>query len=358
MKKINFFSLGLSFAGCFLGAGYVSGQELWQFFGSFGGKGFIGLLAAIVLLFAVGMIMIALNRKTGIDEADKLVVRKNIPAIRMAVTVLEIVFLFGVCTIMAAGVGALLNQLTGLPVWLGALIFTAAISVISLAGFSGMISAFSATVPILVVVTLIFGVVSVVNNGIHIPEAQAVSTNPLMGSWFVAAITFACYNIFGSIAMIAPLGNFIKDRKNAVAGMLLGAFLLLLIALSVLVSVCSKPDVIKAELPMLKLALDISKPIGFVYGVLLLLAMFGTALSSLVAFVNMVSQKVTAVSQRRKLFTAICGVVIFCCSLFGFGDLISVIYPLFGYCSSVFIVLMAVHYFKVKRNDKVNENQA
>ena len=36
MKKIGSLKLGLSFAGCFLGAGYVSGQELWQFFGSFG----------------------------------------------------------------------------------------------------------------------------------------------------------------------------------------------------------------------------------------------------------------------------------------------------------------------------------
>lgn len=358
MKKINFFRLGLSFAGCFLGAGYVSGQELWQFFGTFGSRGLIGLIAAIALLFVVGMMVIELNRRTGIDEADKLVVRRNIPVLRMAVTVLETVFLFGVCTIMSAGVGALLNQLTGLPAWLGALVFTMVISLVSLAGFSGMISAFSATVPVLVVVTLIFGIISVAEKGISFPDVQTHSANPLMGTWFVAAVTFACYNIFGTIAIIAPMGNFIKDRKNTVFGMLFGATLLLLIAVSVLVSVSSNPDVIEAELPMLKLALDISKPVGFVYGILLLLAMFGTALSSLVAFVNMISQKAAVVSEKRKLFTAVCGAAVFCCSLFGFGDLISVIYPLFGYCSSVFIVLMAVHYFKVKRNKKANETKA
>ena len=36
-------------------------------------------------------------------------------------------------------------------------------------------------------------------------------------------------------------------------------------------------------------------------------------------------------------------------SLFGFGDLIGVVYPIFGYCSSVFIVLMAAHYFKASK---------
>ncbi|MFQ9771156.1 MAG: hypothetical protein ACLRX4_06205 [Oscillospiraceae bacterium] len=30
-KKWNAGSIGLTFAGSFLGAGYVSGQELWQF---------------------------------------------------------------------------------------------------------------------------------------------------------------------------------------------------------------------------------------------------------------------------------------------------------------------------------------
>ena len=49
-KKWNAGSIGLTFAGSFLGAGYVSGQELWQFFGSFGGGGLLGVLAAMVLL--------------------------------------------------------------------------------------------------------------------------------------------------------------------------------------------------------------------------------------------------------------------------------------------------------------------
>ena len=43
MKEIKIIPLAFAFAGCFLGAGFVSGQELWQFFGEFGVKGYIGL---------------------------------------------------------------------------------------------------------------------------------------------------------------------------------------------------------------------------------------------------------------------------------------------------------------------------
>ena len=36
MKKMNPIRLAVVFSGCLLGAGYVSGQEIWQFFGSYG----------------------------------------------------------------------------------------------------------------------------------------------------------------------------------------------------------------------------------------------------------------------------------------------------------------------------------
>ena len=43
-QKIGTLRLALTFAGCFLGAGYVSGQELWQYFGAFGARGLLGVV--------------------------------------------------------------------------------------------------------------------------------------------------------------------------------------------------------------------------------------------------------------------------------------------------------------------------
>ena len=297
--------------------------------------------------------MILLGRLTGLREIDRLVVCWNVPLLRGAVMILELLFLFGVGTIMSAGIGALLSQLFGLAPFIGSAVFIALVALVSLAGFSGMVSAFSATVPVLSAVTLIFGVMSVCANGVVLPEASGGS-NPLMSSWLVAAVSFACYNVFGSIAMIAPLGPYVKSRKAAVGGIAIGACVLLLIAGSVLVSVSAAPETASAELPMLALAQSRGAAWGYVYGVLLLLAMFGTALSSLVAFVSMLAAKSERITRGRKPFTALCALCMFLGSLFGFGDLIGVVYPIFGYCSSVFIVLMAIHYFKVK---KANANK-
>lgn len=344
MKKIGVVNLGLAFAGCFLGAGYVSGQELWQFFGSFGVKGAAGLLLAAAVVFSVGVIMLLLGRLTGEKQIDRLVVPWDIPLLRAAVTVLEMVFLFGVGTIMSAGVGALAAQLFGVPAFVGSACFAILVAGVSLGGFSGMVSAFSATVPVLAAVTLVFGIMSVSENGVQLPSVD-VGGSPMLGFPIVAALSFACYNLFGGIAMLAPLGPYLRSKRSAVGGAAVGTAVLLIVAFSVLVSVGAAPGSVSAELPMLALAQSRGAVWGVVYGVLLLLAMFGTALSSLVAFVGMLSAKSQRIARSRGLFTAVCVLGMFLGSLFGFGDLIGVVYPVFGYCSSVFIVLLAVHYF-------------
>lgn len=351
MKKIGTFRLALAFGGCFLGAGYVSGQEMWQFFGQYGKIGILGLLLAIVLLCIVGAVTLMLTRLLGRTETDILIIGSDYPALRWTVFGLEAAFLFCVCIIMAAGVGALCDEVFGIPVWLGCLTFTVIVTVISLFGFSGMVTAFSAIVPVLVVAAVAFGV-RVLLRGELSPEIthEISTTNPLLRFWPLAAFLFMCYNVFGSIAILAPLGPFVRDDRTVTRGMIGGGILLLLVGLSVMICV-NAAGTQDTELPMLTMALEISKPVGWIYGLLLLIAMFGTCLSCLVAFVRTICDNFHFAAKHSRAVYFICAVVIFFGSLFGFGDLIGVVYPLFGYCSSVFIVLLVIHYCRVKRKN-------
>ena len=115
MKKLNVFRLGLLFAGCFLGAGYVSGQELRQYFVVYGAKGYLGLLAAVVILYIFGVLCLRMAQRTGLTGADELVVPWRAPWLHALVMVLESLFLFALVTIMCAGVGALLEQVFAIP---------------------------------------------------------------------------------------------------------------------------------------------------------------------------------------------------------------------------------------------------
>ena len=54
MKQIKTFSLAFTYVGCFLGAGFISGQELWQFFGAFGNWGYVGFVLAALRWLLLG----------------------------------------------------------------------------------------------------------------------------------------------------------------------------------------------------------------------------------------------------------------------------------------------------------------
>ena len=77
MKKIGVIQLGLSAAGTFLGAGFISGQEIWSFFGCFGAAGIAGFVANAVLCGVIFYIAVDLVRKTGVEEMGLLMTPGN-----------------------------------------------------------------------------------------------------------------------------------------------------------------------------------------------------------------------------------------------------------------------------------------
>ena len=72
-KTISPLQLAVSFVGVFLGAGFVSGQELWQFFGCFGAAGLSGFLLAAALAVLVDYALLQLARKTGSLDVGMLI---------------------------------------------------------------------------------------------------------------------------------------------------------------------------------------------------------------------------------------------------------------------------------------------
>lgn len=226
-RKIGALRLGLTFAGCFLGAGYVSGQELWQYFGAFGAHGLLGLVLAIALLGGTGVVLLRLSARTGIETMDALIVRADIPWLRTLVGVLTAALLFGVVCIMAAGIGALGSQMLGLPVWLGSALVCVLIAAAAYFGVGGMVTVFTVAVPCMIVAALIIAGIRLQRTGLTAAAFAGGSTNPMLGSWVTSAVNYAAYNFFATVGILAPMTQYLKSRSTAGWGTLLGCVLLL-----------------------------------------------------------------------------------------------------------------------------------
>lgn len=342
-KGLSVLSIGFAFAGSILGAGYLSGQEIFQFFGAFGWWGIGGLGITLILLASLSFVAMRFASHTGITALDRVLIPWEIPALRFLAAFIEMFFFIATVIVMFAGGGALLNDLFDIPIPVSSLIMCISVSFVALSGIGGTIKAFSILVPITAVITVIFSIASVCVFGMpEIPYSSG--NNPLIGNWFVSAITFTSYNFFSAIGILAPMGAMIKKKGKITAGSLAGAIMLMLIALSVLIAMFSLPESCDKSLPMLEVARRLNPALCYPYGVILLFGMFGTSLFSLVAVLTFFEAKKPSVSKYNWLFILINAVVCYPLSLFGFGNLISVLYPVTGYISIIFIACMIWHY--------------
>lgn len=345
MKKLSVYKISVSFAGAFLGAGYISGQELWQFFGFFGAKGLLGICIAMSLIAVFGMALSYIVDHTKVAEVDKIFVPwDRLHWGRRFAILLQFLLLFGVAAIMVAGAGVLFFRLFSLPTALGSALIAALASYIAMRGVQGVVKVFSLLVPIMVGITVALSAAAIMQYGMALPEtASANSQNPLIHSAAVGMILYVFYNFFGTVGILAPLAKTAGSHKSYRRGVLIGTCILALIALSIVMVEISLGGIASAELPMLELAFAMNRPLGYVYGILLILSMFGSAVSMIVSLMTCLAAKSQCAAKHPKSTCVAIGFSAFVGSLVGFNDLIGTIYPILGYGGSVFIVCMMIN---------------
>ena len=148
-----------------------------------------------------------------------------------------------------------------------------------------------------------------------------------------------------------PEKGHLKKPGTAVWGTVLGCVLLLAVALGVLAALAVSPESVGAQLPMLDLACRLGTA-GVVYAVLLFLGMFGTSVSSLVAVLTYAGQKSARLAGHRMALLLVLTAAAFAGSLFGFGDLIGTVYPVYGYLGMAAMLLVAEHAVHARRAGK------
>lgn len=110
-------SIALAYVGVMIGAGVSSGQDLLQYFVSFGAWGLIGVIVLGILHVGFGRLMIALGSYYRSDDHSVVLAEISHPVIYRILDIALIItcFLFGF--VMTAGAGANLNQQFGFPMY-------------------------------------------------------------------------------------------------------------------------------------------------------------------------------------------------------------------------------------------------
>lgn len=133
-KGVSTFKVAATYIGTIVGAGFATGQEVFQFFTRFGIMGLVGLILATIMFIVFGYIIIDLGKKLNARSHLEIIKYSGGKVLGTIIDIIITFFLFGGLTAMIAGTGALFTQQFNLPSLLGNIIMAVLTAVTVLTG--------------------------------------------------------------------------------------------------------------------------------------------------------------------------------------------------------------------------------
>ena len=319
-----------SIIGTLIGAGFASGQEMYLFFYRFGLNGILGLILCSLLISIViyKTFLIIHTRKiyNYEDFLQEIFHSKNISNIS---NIIVNAFLLITFYIMISGFGAYFEQQFEIPAIIGAIILATISFVVLIKDIEGVKRVNSVIVPILIIVIFIIGFLSLKNIFSGSGEIwQANFESKYNFNWILQAVVYCSYNMILVIPVIVNLGKYIKNKNQIVIVSVFSGAIVFVLAMSIfLVLTGVETDYSKIQMPAVY-AIDNNFPhFSGVYGIVILLSIFSTAISIGISFLKNITKNKKSYPQFVAIM-CISGVLI---SNFGFSNLVKMLFPIFGY---------------------------
>lgn len=341
--------IGSAFIGIIVGAGFASGQEILQYFTSFGHLGTLAAILSTALFAYFGMTLTRLGSRMKTTSHKDVIYKISGKYLGLVIDGIIIFTLFGVGVVMIAGAGSLLHQQFDLPVFVGSMLLIIFIVLTVMLNVEKVVGVIGSITPFLVLAVILVGVYSLMTMDASFNELNPIaqSNETTLPNWFISAINYVSFNIAVGAAMSLVMGGSEKDERVAALGGLVGGLGLgVLIILSHL-AIFSKVDVVAAyDMPTLKIVNDISPYLGIFMSFILFGMIFNTGVSMFYAFIARFFEMNTKKSNTAVIVACLIGFVL---SFVGFTDLVAFFYNLIGYLGLVLMVTLFVASMKKVR---------
>lgn len=321
-----------------IGAGFASGQEIIRFFSMYYAGGFFGIILAGMLFSVIGYIVLNKVFSERISSYDEFLFPMTGYFLGRLMEFIVMLFMSCIMCVMIAGLGNVLMELTGLAYRYCVAISAAATLLAIMSNIKGIVAISSVVSPV-----LIAGIIFV---GFYILASKDTSVFSISGkmrlltdNWVFSAILYVSYNTIISTVLMSRMLPYLKSGKVSKWGGVLGGGMLCVTALIINWALYSfYPHSIISEIPVLGIIQNNSKLLAHIYSIILILAMYTSAVTSGYCLTERISSKMKI---NYKLVGAVLCAVVMPMSTLGFSSLIATLYPVFGYLGLflLFIIL-------------------
>lgn len=344
-------SIMLAYVGVLTGAGLASGQELMQYFISFGKAGLFGLAAIGILHILVGGIILQLGShylaESHIDVLEE--VSNKYMTKFMDYALIINCFLMGF--VMIAGAGSNLNQQFGFKPWVGSLICTIMIIIIGMLDFDKVTKVIGAFTPLIIIFAIIGGIftfATIKPDWQSLDQIGKAVKSPLPNI-FLSTINYFGLCMISGISMAFVLGGSKTDSAEAgIGGMLGGLMIAILTGLVGFTLFFNLPQIKDADIPM-QVVLQNVRP---VLGLIMSLIIFGMIFNSSISLFYSAARRFSDTENKFRRNLIIFTLMGFGLSFLGFKKLMSILYPILGYLGLILTIILVIAWFREREEIK------
>lgn len=330
------FQIAAVYVGTVVGAGFATGREIVEFFSRFGFLGFISILMSGYLLILLGTKLMRTAAIIGAKSYQEFNEYLFGRFFGVGINILMLVMLLGVCAVMLSGAGAIFAEQFGINKIIGIVITIVLSILVMLVGIKGVFAVNTFVVPLMIFFSFMLMIISIsmpsfLERFLYIPYVD--------DGWktVIAPFSYAALNLGLAQAVLVPVASEIKDDATIRWGGILGGAALSLILISSHVTLVMLPNLETYEIPMAVIMKNIAS--GFYW--IFVLIIYGEIFTSVIGNIfGMERQLKKYISLPSIIIVFLIFIVTYFISLIDYSTLLSYLYPIFGYISLVFFLLL------------------
>lgn len=325
---LNVIKCVLIIIGTIIGAGFASGQEIATFFNRYGSIGVYGIALSCILFGIIIVFVFHIMNKKEIEN----ILYKDSKILKM----IQQSFLGISFCIMIAGIGAFFEEQFKIYHLFGALFGALICYIVFSYEYKGLELFNIFLVPGIIVGVLFIGMSNY--DIFMVKQENHIFTSSYDWQFLLSSILYVGYNslVLVPILLKFKIYNLSQKQKYIITILSTGLLLLMGVSLFKVINIFY-PSILEFEIPTLQLASMKGVAIKFIYGIILLFAIFTTAISSGFAFLE--SNK----SDYNIRNFLLC-VIAFLISDIGFSNLVNSVFPVFGYIGIVLLIVQLKNY--------------
>lgn len=340
-----------------IGSGFATGQEIMQYFVSYGYLGIAGGIVCWALLTYVSVSFINAGHRERFVETNDIYKYYGGDLIGKFYDIFSIIFIFLSYTVMIGGAAATGAQHYGWHPALGGIILAVATILVVLMGLDGIVNVIGNIGPVIIVISIGLGIAGILkfggNNAADITMIeQAVADGTVLRAstnWLLAAGSYVGFCMLWLAAFLAGVGkDTAKSEKEATMGAVIGVagFSAAVILMS-LALIFSFDITGGSAIPNLLLASQFHPLFANVFSVIIMLGIFTTSVPLMWSVVARFFKEGTSQFKIATVVLVVIGAIIGL--VLKFDKLVNIVYVLNGYVGIILLVLMIIKSVRTKR---------